>query len=89
MVHLEVPQRYEEMDLWSRIRGEIEVHYNNEPFWRGAISADYQALYAELGFRDVRVGYQPGAQRAVRGEHGFSETPLNGPRDWFVASARR
>lgn len=89
MVHLEVPQRYESMDLWGRIRGEIETHYNNEPFWRGAISLNFAAEFAELGFEDIRVGYQPGSFRAVRGQHGFSETPLNGPRDWFLASARK
>src|SRR3546814_12477150 len=34
VLHLEVPQRYAEMDLWGQVRGEIEASYNNEPNWK-------------------------------------------------------
>ena len=89
MAHLEVPLRYADMDLWARIRGELEVHYNNEPFWRGAISADYAALFAEAGFEDMAIGYRPATAKAVRGVHAFTEKPLTGWGNWFVASARK
>jgi ubiquinone/menaquinone biosynthesis C-methylase UbiE len=88
-IHLEVPQRYEAMDLWGRIRGQIEADYNNEPAWRAAISADYDALMRQAGFADVATGYQDAARGdPQRGQGGFGQTSKGVFGSWFVASGR-
>lgn len=88
-IHLEVPQRYEAMDLWGRIRGQIEADYNNEPAWRAAISADYDALMRQAGFTDVATGYQDAARgEPERGGGGFGQASKGVFGSWFVASGR-
>ena len=44
VVHLEVPGHYSQLDTWGRIRGDFEIFYNNEPFWRGALSTDFRSV---------------------------------------------
>jgi len=94
VAHLEVPNRYETLDLWGRIRGEVEADYNNEPNWKHAISADYEALLRDAGFPKPLIGYQlssfaakPGAATPEAG--GFSDKSSGTFRSWFVASARK
>ncbi|WP_439532353.1 class I SAM-dependent methyltransferase [Polymorphobacter sp.] len=89
VAHLEVPMRYEAMDLWGKIRGEMEYDYNNEPNWKAAISADYKAELVAAGFRDVETGYQAATAAPVKGAGGFSDTSQGVFRSWFVASARK
>lgn len=89
VLHLEVPQRYQNMDLWGRVRGEIEAVYNNEPNWKAAISADYRTLLAAAGFRDIAVGYQSATDAAERGNDGFSDTSHGVFNSWAVMSAVR
>jgi ubiquinone/menaquinone biosynthesis C-methylase UbiE len=89
VLHLEVPQRYEEMDLWGQVRGEIEARYNNEPNWKAAISADYPALLGQAGFRDIAVGYQDATSSAERGNTGFGAASKGVFQSWAVMSAIR
>jgi len=89
VAHLEVPQRYDQMDLWGKIRGEIEADYNNEPNWKAAISADHAALLKTAGFRDISVGYQSATGNPVPGEGRFSDRSEGVFRCWFIASARK
>lgn len=88
-VHLEVPQRYEALDLWGKIRGEIEADYNNEPAWKAAISGDYGALMRAAGFADPAVGYQDVSFAPKRGAGGFGGESKGVFRSWFVASGRK
>jgi ubiquinone/menaquinone biosynthesis C-methylase UbiE len=87
-VHLEVPNRYETMDLWSKVRGKIESDYNNEPAWKDAISVDYRLLMTEAGFNNVLAGYQATSFDPKPGQGGFSDTSLGTFRSWFVTSGR-
>lgn len=89
VVHLEVPQRYETMGLWDKIRGEIEADYNNEPNWKTAISIDYRAAFERAGFTGVSVGYQDATQAPTPGQGGFGPESKGVFRSWFVASARK
>jgi SAM-dependent methyltransferase len=88
-VHLEVPQRYDTLDLWGRIRGEIEADYNNEPAWKAAITADYGALMRAAGLADVVVGYQDAPSSRQRGDGGFGAQSKGVFCSWFVTSGRR
>jgi ubiquinone/menaquinone biosynthesis C-methylase UbiE len=87
-IHLEVPNRYETMDLWTKIRGRIESDYNNEPAWKDAITVDYHAAMETAGFSSVRIGYQDASFAPKRGEGGFGDTSKGTFRCWFVASGR-
>lgn len=84
-VHLEVPQRFDTMDLWGKVRGQIESDYNNEPAWREAISADYPLLMRNAGFAEVLAGYQDAVVSAAM-PSSFSPESKGVFRSWFVTS---
>ncbi|MET0362885.1 MAG: hypothetical protein ABW048_14160, partial [Sphingobium sp.] len=86
--HLEVPLIHENGDLWRELADEMEAQYNNEPNWRGALSADYGAMMRDAGFGDVRVGYQSTAFNARGGPHQFGPESQGVFRSWFVTSGR-
>ena len=89
MIHLEVPTRYDESGLWARMQADFEARYNNEPYWRGATSADYAAVLRETGLTDITVGYQSSARQAARGGAGFSLESKGVFNSWFIVSARK
>lgn len=90
MIHLEVPARFDAIGPWGRLRGHYEAHYNNEPFWIGALSADLVALARDAGFVDAADGYQGATQRAAR-DAAPTFTSKAGPVHacWYLMSARR
>ncbi len=87
VLHLEVPQRYGELGLWTQIRAQIEARYNNEPNWVEATSADYRPLLSAAGFRDIAIGYQDAIDRAERGNQGFGQASKGVFASWAVMSA--
>jgi ubiquinone/menaquinone biosynthesis C-methylase UbiE len=88
-IHLEVPQRYAELDLWGKIRGQVEMDYNNEPAWKAAISVDFASLMRTAGFADVESGFQDATSQPKRGAGGFYDESKGVFRSWFVASGKR
>ena len=87
-VHLEVPLPYAQDDIWAAVQAEFEAVYNNEPNWKGALTADYDRLMREAGFATPLTGYQRavGDARAEPGQFGeVSEGPF---RSWLVVSGR-
>jgi ubiquinone/menaquinone biosynthesis C-methylase UbiE len=86
MVHLEVPSRYDEASAWDLLQVEFENRYNNEPFWEGANTINYEALLQEVGFSEVMVGYQATRRPVERGNIGFSLQSSGAFACWFVAS---
>jgi len=87
MVHLEVPTRYEDLSLWQKMAAEFETHFNNEPCWRIATSADYRALCQAAGFSDVRVGYQKASSDPQPGREAFLDEKPSDAGSWYVVSA--
>lgn len=87
-IHLEVPLIHEFGDVWQELSSELEARFNNEPNWRGALSADYAQLMTANGFTDVRVGYQTTATDARTGPKLFEGESDGVFRSWFVASGR-
>lgn len=85
-VHLEVPLLHGNEDLWTELNGALEAQYNNEPNWRGALTADYPALMAAAGFSDVQCGYQSTSPSARSGPFEFGPENKGVFRSWFVAS---
>jgi len=86
MVHLEVPARYEDLDIWARIRGDYEMAYNHEPYWRGALTTDFAALTDAAGFIEVQTGYQDATRQAERGAGVMREVSRGVHRSWLVCS---
>jgi SAM-dependent methyltransferase len=86
LIHLEVPGHYSTLDTWGRIRGDYEIIYNNEPFWRGALSTDFKALVEQAGFKDVKSGYQDATAKAERGHGAFRDKSLGVHRSWLIIS---
>jgi len=84
VAHLEVPQRYDSVPLWTKVRGEIEHEYNNEPNWKVAISADYAAQLTRAGFIDIETGFQDAVRDASPGS--FDQVSKGVFRSWFLAS---
>jgi len=86
MVHLEVPARLEEMDTWGRIRGDYEIQYNYEPFWKGALTADFRKLCEDAGFKDIEVGYQDATTKAERDNNQYGGPSKGVHRSWLMIS---
>jgi ubiquinone/menaquinone biosynthesis C-methylase UbiE len=89
VVHLEVPIRYKDLDLWGHLVADFETRYNNEPFWIGAVKADLKGELQKLGFSDVEEGFQTASRGAKRGEGEFTDKNLGTFRSWYVASGRK
>lgn len=87
-IHLEVPLIHTFGDLWQELSAELEAQFNNEPNWRGALSADYAQLMRAAGFADVRAGYQSTAFDARSAPKEFGDTSHGVFRSWFVTSGR-
>ena len=87
-IHLEVPLIHDFGDLWEELSAELEAQFNNEPYWRGALSADHGQLMRSAGFSDVRVGYQSTAFDARTAPKTFKDTSDGVFRSWFVTSGR-
>lgn len=85
-VHLEVPLLHNNSDPWVELSGELEAQFNNEPNWRGALTADYRALFEAAGFKDVNIGYQATSPAARSGPFRFGPESEGVFRSWFVAS---
>ena len=87
-VHLEVPLLHTFGELWEEVSAELEAEFNNEPYWRGALSADYDALMRTAGFTDVQSGYQSTAFAGPASPLHFGPTSDGVFRSWFVTSGR-
>ncbi|WP_044562165.1 class I SAM-dependent methyltransferase [Azospirillum sp. B4] len=87
-IHLEVPLLHTLGDLWQELSSELEAQFNNEPNWRGALTADYGQLMRAAGFADIRVGYQATAFNGRTAPRKFGEASEGVFRSWFVTSGR-
>jgi len=86
MIHLEVPARLEELDAWGKIRGDYEIQYNYEPFWKGALTADYRVICERAGFANVMLGYQDATAKAEVGKNAFFDKSKGVHRSWLMIS---
>ena len=87
-IHLEVPLIHTMGDHWEEFSSELEAQFNNEPNWRGALTADYECVMQGLGFTDIKVGYQTTANDARTSAKVFKENSDGVFRSWFVVSGR-
>lgn len=87
-IHLEVPLIHNFGEYWEELSSELEAEFNNEPNWRGALSADYRSLMQAAGFSDVQVGYQSTALEARSAPKVFKDTSDGVFRSWFVTSGK-
>jgi ubiquinone/menaquinone biosynthesis C-methylase UbiE len=50
MLHVDVPVRNRDLDVFDRVMADWETDNNNEPFWRGLHALDLRGLAAASGF---------------------------------------
>ena len=89
VLHLEVPLRYEDLDLFLHLVCDFETQYNNEPFWKGAVKADLAGMMEGSGFKNVESGFQDATEQAKRGTKGFTDKSKGVFRSWHVASGQK
>jgi ubiquinone/menaquinone biosynthesis C-methylase UbiE len=58
VVHLEVPVRYEHLEIIEQFLLSWEQYYNVEPNIEGVGTADFYSLMTKAGFTDVECGFQ-------------------------------
>ncbi|MCC5868269.1 MAG: methyltransferase domain-containing protein [Gammaproteobacteria bacterium] len=90
VIHCEVPPSPEGRSVWTKVLGDYESLYNNEPFWRGVQKLDLVGLMRESGFSDVKHGFQASTAKASRdAAKGFSSESSGVFRCWMMVSARK
>jgi SAM-dependent methyltransferase len=90
LINLDVAGRYDDLTTWQKISGNIDENFNNEVGWTASVTADYDALYRNAGFQEVRVGYQPPLAKAERGQALFHATGYSGVGgSWYISSGRK
>jgi ubiquinone/menaquinone biosynthesis C-methylase UbiE len=90
VIHCEVPPPAEGLGVWGQVVGDFESLYNNEPFWRGVQNLDMVSMLQELGFNEVKRGFQTStAAASPDAGNGFSEKSSGVFRCWLMVSARK
>ncbi len=88
-IHCEVPLNASP-GPWGKVQGDFEALYNNEPFWRGVQKLDLGGLMEDVGFSDVKRGYQGATAKASRSAPPtFSDRNIGVFRCWLIVSARK
>jgi 2-polyprenyl-3-methyl-5-hydroxy-6-metoxy-1,4-benzoquinol methylase len=85
-VHLEVPVRYDHLDIFDQFFISWEQYYNDEPNITGVAIEDFGALAARTGFTDIQTGFYKIPQ-ADDPSVDLSKTPLKGC--WYIVSGTR
>ncbi len=80
MLHVDVPVRNRDLDLFERVLADWETENNNEPFWRGLHALDLQRMITEAGFAGESVfdEYFDAGHRAFINQ-----------RPWWILGARK
>jgi ubiquinone/menaquinone biosynthesis C-methylase UbiE len=85
-VHLEVPIRYQHMDVFDQFFRSWEQYYNDEHNIAGVAVEDFKELAARAGFTDILTGFCaiPGPDGVCGG---LSQAPLQS--SWYFVSGTR
>ena len=85
-VHLEIPVRYEHLDVFDQFFRSWEQYYNDEHNVFGVATEDFRALAERVGFTDILTGFYP-MPNADGISAGLSEAPLQG--SWYIVAGTR
>lgn len=86
VAHLEVPVRYDQMELIDQVIRDWQSYHNHEPFWGGVCATDVEAALVDAGFQQVISGYQPSTTDARGPRKTFSKSGDASLGNWFVFS---
>ncbi|HEY7901020.1 MAG TPA: class I SAM-dependent methyltransferase [Caulobacteraceae bacterium] len=88
-VHLEVPTRFDRLDVFDQFLKSWEQYYNGEPNTAGVAAADLAGDMKTIGFADVKAGFQailpPGSDDPAV----LLAAPPAGGRSLYVVSGMR
>ncbi len=89
-VHLEVPTRFDRLDVFDQFLKSWEQYYNGEPNTAGVAAADMEGEMKSAGFSDVRAGFQAIMPTGVDGPASLlDDPPANGRSLYVVSGVRR
>jgi SAM-dependent methyltransferase len=85
-VHLEVPIRYDHMDVFDQFFRSWEQYYNDEHNIAGVAVEDFRSLAGRVGFTDILTGFCP-----IPGPDGVTAGLSDAPRQgsWYFVSGTR
>jgi ubiquinone/menaquinone biosynthesis C-methylase UbiE len=87
-VHLEVPTRFDQLDVFDQFLRSWEQYYNGEPNTAGIASTDLSGEMRSAGFMEVRAGFQPIASEGASAPPLLDQPPTSG-RSLYVVSGMR
>ncbi len=88
-VHLEVPTRFDKLDVFDQFLKSWEQYYNGEPNTAGVAAADLEGEMKAIGFSEVRAGFQAIAPAGSNDSASLVDTPAAGGRSLYVVSGMR
>jgi SAM-dependent methyltransferase len=89
VAHLDVPFRFEHMELFDQVGATWEQYHNNETFIEGLCRIDFAKVAASAGFRDLKIGYQKSIRDPAADLTPLLDRPGQDGRYWLVVSGRR
>ncbi len=88
-VHLEVPTRFDRLDVFDQFLKSWEQYYNGEPNTAGVAATDLEGEMKAAGFADVRAGFQAIQPPGTNDPASLVETPPASGRSLYVVSGTR
>jgi ubiquinone/menaquinone biosynthesis C-methylase UbiE len=88
-VHLEVPTRFDRLDVFDQFLRSWEQYYNGEPNTAGVASADLRREMERAGFFDVRAGFQAIAPKDSTAPSPLLDQPAPTGRSLYLVSGVR
>jgi len=88
-VHLEVPTRFDRLDVFDQFLKSWEQYYNGEPNTAGVAAADLAGEMKTIGFTEVRSGFQAILPAGSNDPAMLLESPPAGGRSLYLVSGMR
>jgi ubiquinone/menaquinone biosynthesis C-methylase UbiE len=88
-VHLEVPIRFEHLDVFDQFLKSWEQYYNGESNTIGVAAADLKSEMARAGFDHIRAGFQPTGPASQPAPSELLDRPPTSGRCLYVVSGVR
>lgn len=88
-VHLEVPTRFDRLDVFDQFLKSWEQYYNGEPNTAGVADADLAGDMKAIGFSDVRSGFQAILPPGANDPEVLLDSPPAGGRSLYIVSGMR
>lgn len=86
VAHLDVPFRFEHMDLFEQVGATWEQYHNNETFIEGLCRVDFAGVARAASFRELKIGYQKSIRDPIKERTPLKDRPSTDGRYWLIVS---